>query len=288
MNQNCKLLDNMKNTKLLNIYEDGCTKVEIEYEKEGYIETLLIHARVVASMGHYHQKFELSKGKIKGDKKPVSLELWDIESIKSIQLLRLTPAYDELHKIEMVLESKNGNLLKLTIERFDDDEEEKYYTISQSTLIFEPICQELFSVESYKKHLVIALKAHSDQKTPHGLPYSFHIISVATEIINALPTENISNEEANIAIACALLHDVLEDTTYPLLDEELHPMVLAGVQALTKDTTLPKEEQISDSIERLQKLPRYIQMVKLADRITNLGIPPSQWSKEKMKQYQAE
>ena len=113
-------------------------------------------------------------------------------------------------------------------------------------------------------------------------------ISVGSEIINGLPAENISSQEADIAIACALLHDVLEDTSYPLLEEELDSMVVAGVQALTKDMTLPKEKQMEDSIKRLQKLPRYIQMVKLADRITNLGVPPSHWNKEKMIQYQAE
>ncbi|MDD2652221.1 MAG: HD domain-containing protein [Sulfurimonas sp.] len=148
--------------------------------------------------------------------------------------------------------------------------------------------QELFSVESFKKHLAIALKAHGEQKTPHGLPYSFHIISVATEVVNSLPAENISSFEADIAIACALLHDVLEDTTYPLLDENLDPIIVEGVKALTKNSTLSKEEQMGDSIARLQKLPRYIQMVKLADRITNLGVPPSHWSKEKMQKYQEE
>ena len=147
---------------------------------------------------------------------------------------------------------------------------------------------ELFSVELFKKHLAIALIAHGEQKTPHGLPYSFHIVSVATEVINALADGEISVDEADIAIACALLHDVIEDTNYDLLNENLDPMILAGVKALTKDSMLLKEEQMSDSIKRLQKLPTYVQMVKLADRITNLGIPPSNWSKEKMQKYEAE
>jgi hypothetical protein len=288
MKKECQLLDNMINSKLLGIWEDECTNVEIEYEKDGLKKSLLIKARLASGMGHYHQIFELSEAKIEGDKKPLSLQLWDIESIKSIKLLRVTPAYDELHKIEMFLETKVNNLLKLTISRFDDDDNEKYYHISQETSIFKPVCQELFSVESYKYHLAIALKAHGEQKTPHGLPYSFHFISVATEIINALPSEELSQKEADIAIAGALLHDVLEDTDYNLKAEQLDPMILQGVKALTKNKNLPKEKQMSDSIKRLQKLPRYIQMVKLADRITNLGVPPTHWSKEKMIRYQEE
>ena len=288
MKQNCHLLDELCNTKLLAIYEDGCTKVAIEYEKGGLEKSLLIEARLASGMGHYHQVFEFSQANIEENKKPVSLMLWDIETIKSIQLLRAAPAYDEHHKIEMILESKVNNLLKFTLSRFDDDEQEKYYHISQENSVFEPVCHELFSVDSYKHHLAIALKAHAEQKTPHGLPYSFHIISVATEIINALPAENISKQQADIAIACALLHDVLEDTNHNLKAEQLDPLILEGVKALTKNKNLPKNEQMADSIKRLQKLPKYIQMVKLADRITNLGVPPAHWSKEKMISYQEE
>ena len=288
MKNQCNLLDNLNGTKFLAIYEDGSENVEIEYEKDGLKKSLLIKASLASGMGHYHQVFELSQAKIEGDKTPVSLMLWDIETIKSIQLLRATPAYDEHHKLKMTLQSKSENLLQLTISRFDDDKQEKYYHISQKNSVFESVCYELFSVDSYKHHLAIALKAHAEQKTPHGLPYSFHIISVATEIINALPAENISKQQADIAIACALLHDVLEDTNHNLKAKQLDPLILEGVKALTKNKNLPKNEQMADSIKRLQKLPRYIQMVKLADRITNLGVPPTHWSKEKMISYQEE
>lgn len=42
---------------------------------------------------------------------------------------------------------------------------------------------------------------------------------------------------------------------------------------------------MKDSINKLLKLPLYIQMVKLADRITNLDTPPKHWSKEKISCY---
>lgn len=151
------------------------------------------------------------------------------------------------------------------------------------------IIKELFSMELYQKHLAIALKAHKDQLTPYGLPYAFHILSVATEIIHALPFENIRLDEADVAIACALLHDVIEDTDYDLSKEKLDPIILNGIKALTKDKSLlTKQAQMKDSLDRLKLLPEYIQMVKIADRITNLGIPPSHWDSKKIISYKEE
>lgn len=149
--------------------------------------------------------------------------------------------------------------------------------------------QELFSVDIYKAALSYALKAHKEQKTPEGLPYSFHIVSVATEIINSLSQNHISYDEANIAICCALLHDVNEDTDTRVsvkLDIENINEVIAGVEALTKDTSLPtKQEQMQDSLARLKQQPRCVQMVKLADRITNLAPAPDFWNRDKRHAY---
>lgn len=153
--------------------------------------------------------------------------------------------------------------------------------------------KELYSTAVYKQALAFALKAHGEQKTPDGLPYAFHIVSVANEIINSLSMHKIPYDEANIAIACALLHDVHEDTQdrvskytvkLPHIDS-----VVSGVEALTKDTTLAnKSEQMSRSLKALQKQPECIQMVKLADRITNLAPAPLFWNKAKRKGYEEE
>ncbi len=40
-----------------------------------------------------------------------------------------------------------------------------------------------------------------------------------------------------------------------------------------------------DSIERLLTQPYEVQMVKLADRITNLSTPPNHWDNDKIKFY---
>jgi len=149
--------------------------------------------------------------------------------------------------------------------------------------------KELFSTEIYKEAFAFALKAHKSQTTPEGLPYFFHIVSVALEVINSLSHHSISYDEANIAICCALLHDVNEDTDTRVTDAlhvESIDSVIAGVQALTKDETLPtKQAQMRDSLERLKQQPKCVQMVKLADRITNLAPAPDFWNKAKRESY---
>ena len=286
MKDYCKLLDDVKNSILVGIYEDKDKSIELNYLKDGVTKTVTIIARGAMGLGSIHFWYEISNEPIKTAKIPIELRIDKNPVIKSINILQHKNSYDHYQIVEIQLQH-SATFLKLTIKPNDD--EENWYEIVQTFDIYKPICQELFSMDSYKKHLSIALRAHGEQKTPHGLPYSFHIVSVATEVICALPNEDLSQEEANIAIACALLHDVLEDTNYDLFSHELDFMIIEGVKALTKDKNLSsKEEQMSDSIARLQKLPKYIQMVKLADRITNLGVPPSHWSKEKMQKYENE
>ena len=149
----------------------------------------------------------------------------------------------------------------------------------------------MFSQENYIEVLNFAAIAHGEQKTPKGLPYLAHITCVAMEVINACEKSNLDEEKANIAVSCALLHDVIEDAniTYAELYTKFGEKVANGVEALTKDKTLSsKQEQMKDSIERLLAQPYEVQMVKLADRITNLGIPPKHWDNEKIKKYQKE
>ena len=149
----------------------------------------------------------------------------------------------------------------------------------------------MFNQENYIEVLNFAAIAHGEQKTPKDLPYIAHITCVAMEVINACEKSSLDEEKANLAISCALLHDVIEDAniTYDELYMKFGEKVANGVEALTKDKTLAsKQEQMKDSIERLLTQPYEVQMVKLADRITNLGIPPKHWDNEKIKKYQKE
>jgi len=146
----------------------------------------------------------------------------------------------------------------------------------------------MFSQEVYLKALNYASKAHGDQKTPKGFPYLNHITSVAMEVIHACEKSSLDEEKANLAIVCALLHDTIEDTniTYDNLYVDFNDEVAEGVEALTKDKTLgSKQEQMKDSIEKLLVQPYEVQMVKLADRITNLSTPPKHWNNDKKKAY---
>ncbi|MBI5551137.1 MAG: bifunctional (p)ppGpp synthetase/guanosine-3',5'-bis(diphosphate) 3'-pyrophosphohydrolase [Desulfobacterales bacterium] len=131
-----------------------------------------------------------------------------------------------------------------------------------------------------------AAKAHKDQKLPGSdLPYLVHIGWVAGEILIALRHESVS--DSTLAVQCAILHDVLEDTAvdYDTLCKEFGRKVADGVAALTKDAALPKDQRMRDSLERICAMPKEIGMVKLADRIANLRPPPGFWDGRRIGEY---
>ncbi|PLY06119.1 MAG: bifunctional (p)ppGpp synthetase/guanosine-3',5'-bis(diphosphate) 3'-pyrophosphohydrolase [Arcobacter sp.] len=148
----------------------------------------------------------------------------------------------------------------------------------------------MFSQEKYLKALNFAAKVHGEQKTPHGLPYLTHITSVAMEVIHACEESKIDIEKADLAITVALLHDTIEDTdiTYDDIYTTFGIDIAEAVDSLTKDKTLTKKEQMADSINRLLTKSYEIQMVKLADRITNMQKPPETWDSEKIYNYHKE
>ncbi len=145
-----------------------------------------------------------------------------------------------------------------------------------------------FSPDLYARTLAFAARCHADQKTPLSHPYVVHLCCVCMELSRALEAE--PARDANLGITCALLHDVLEDTPVSReeLEKEFGPDVTAGVLALSKDPQLPRGEQMADSLRRIALQPPEVAMVKLADRITNLDVPPPQWPAEKVSKYRAE
>ncbi|RXJ96154.1 phosphohydrolase [Malaciobacter molluscorum] len=145
----------------------------------------------------------------------------------------------------------------------------------------------MFSQEKYLKALNFAAKAHGEQKTPKDLPYLSHICAVAMEVIHATIESNMPDEKADLAITCALLHDIIEDTSFTFDDifDKFGLEVAEGVDALSKNKNLPKKEQMQDSLNRILEQPYEIQLVKLADRITNLQEPPKHWDNEKKNSY---
>jgi (p)ppGpp synthase/HD superfamily hydrolase len=151
--------------------------------------------------------------------------------------------------------------------------------------------KQIWSQEIYLQAWQFAAQAHQGQQVPGtDLPYIFHIGAVAMEIVSALARGRCV-DDPDLAVQCALLHDVIEDTsvTYELLVEHFGVAVADGVQALSKDPHLPsKAEQMADSLHRIRQQPREVWMVKLADRIVNLQPPPPHWSKPKIVAYRQE
>jgi (p)ppGpp synthase/HD superfamily hydrolase len=148
-----------------------------------------------------------------------------------------------------------------------------------------------WSQDLYLKAIHYVADKHRGQTVPgsDGLPYLLHLSSVCMEVFGALSVEK--SADADLSMQCALLHDVLEDTetSFEELVTAFSPEVAAGVDALTKRESVgDKAAQMADSLDRIKAQPKAVWIVKLADRITNLQPPPSQWPNEKCTRYRDE
>ncbi len=146
-----------------------------------------------------------------------------------------------------------------------------------------------WSQDTYIKAYKFAALAHHSQKvTGTEIPYIQHLSFVSMEVIAALSVEK--ERDGDLAVQCAILHDTIEDTntTSEKIKSEFGLSVANGVLALTKDESLPKDLQMSDSLRRVKEQPQEIWMVKLADRISNLLPPPHHWTQERITRYREE
>lgn len=147
----------------------------------------------------------------------------------------------------------------------------------------------MWNQDLYAKALMFAAEYHKDQKMKDkNVSYIVHLSLVAMEVINLFAT--VKSFDEDYAVQTALLHDVLEDTDakYSEVEKIFGTKIADGVKALTKDSSLPKEAQMKDSVDRILKQPTEISLVKMSDRITNLNPPPASWNKEKIKKYYEE
>src|SRR5580693_10619517 len=117
---------------------------------------------------------------------------------------------------------------------------------------------------------VMAMKAHGTQRRDNGDPYFSHPVAVA---------EILAGYRLDVAsIATALLHDVVEDTSYKLAEIEARfGKEIAGlVDGVTKLTRLELQSDRTKQAENFRKLvlamSRDIRvlLVKLADRLHNM------------------
>jgi len=144
-----------------------------------------------------------------------------------------------------------------------------------------------FSRDLYMRAWQFAAARHKEQKVPGSeLPYVTHVGAVAMEVLATIALEHFPDPD--LAVACALLHDTVEDT--PTTTEEIADAfgiaVADGVRALSKDKAIPMAEQMTDSLRRIQEQPREIWIVKLADRCVNMEPAPAHWSMDKRRTYQ--
>lgn len=131
-----------------------------------------------------------------------------------------------------------------------------------------------------------ATTAHGNQmrKGATPVPYIFHPLDVANEV---LFYSGLEGKELEKAVILGILHDTVEDTIATLddIEEQFGREIRDGVSALTKDETLPREEQMPENLVRLKAAPRFVQAPKLADRTSNLKSFPAMWDREKIAAY---
>ena len=144
-----------------------------------------------------------------------------------------------------------------------------------------------FSRDLYMRAWHFAAARHNGQNVPGSdLPYITHVGAVAMEVLATIANDEVADPD--LAIACALLHDTVEDTetTTDEIATGFGVAVADGVRALSKDKAIPKAEQMADSLRRIQEQPREIWIVKLADRAVNMDPAPAHWSMDKRRKYQ--
>ena len=121
-----------------------------------------------------------------------------------------------------------------------------------------------------RKAFDIALDAHKDQRRKTGEPYIYHPIEVAKIVANEIGLGATS-------IACALLHDVIEDSeyTYDDLKKIFGKNIADIVNGLTKISVM-NQHNISVQSENYRKLLLTLSedfrviLIKIADRLHNM------------------
>jgi guanosine-3',5'-bis(diphosphate) 3'-pyrophosphohydrolase len=140
-----------------------------------------------------------------------------------------------------------------------------------------------------------AAQQHRDQrrKGAGSEPYINHPIA----LLRILSVEA-GIHDADV-LTTALLHDVIEDCSGP--DQEFigqrraeigkafGKRVLALVEAVTDDKSLPKEQRKQAQVEHAAHLPHRARLVKLADKIANVRdigrSPPLDWDAARIAAY---
>ena len=112
-----------------------------------------------------------------------------------------------------------------------------------------------------------AARAHRHQLRKDGVtPYYSHVVRVAMTVMSVFGCTD------RTAIAAALLHDTIEDTTTDFDDikDRFGEDVARDVAALTKNMALPEHEREASYDAQLMTASWRAKLVKLADSFDNL------------------
>lgn len=131
-------------------------------------------------------------------------------------------------------------------------------------------CNKNFDLELIDRAYNLALDAHGNQRRISGIPYILHPTSVACILVElGMDTQS---------IVAALLHDVVEDTSYTVSDiEKIFGKEIANlVDGVTKLGKIPYSSQEEQQAENLRKMliamaeDIRVIIIKLADRLHNM------------------
>ena len=163
----------------------------------------------------------------------------------------------------------------------------------------------IWDAELFEKISTFVAKEHCKQvyKCANGqpVPYYVHLTQVCSRAMRAAWER--SDLNINKIMACALLHDVIEDCVKNQDDDKRISQfilrvcgedILSGVQALSKQDIFDvhgakdKSAMMKDSLRRIRTQSAEVWVVKLADRICNLQEPPPHWDSTKIQRYAQE
>ena len=182
-----------------------------------------------------------------------------------------TNAFSYLCSSSMSTNQSNGNTTKLAPIILDPEQEKKEILKRYRALL--KSCKSNVDVKERKmirKAFDISLEAHSDMRRKSGEPYIYHPIAVAQIVAEEIGL-------GALAVVCALLHDVVEDTHYTLddLDRLFNKKVANIVDGLTKISGV-FDHKSSLQAENFRKMLLTLSddvrviLIKIADRLHNM------------------
>lgn len=118
----------------------------------------------------------------------------------------------------------------------------------------------------WQQAVSFAARAHVHQLRKDGkTPYVAHPLRVA------LTVRHLFGSDDEVALAAAILHDVIEDTKtdFDDLEQQFGPQVAQAVATLTKDARLPEPEREAAYDAAIRAGSWQARLVKLADAYDN-------------------